>query len=299
MNYRERWTVAADGASLAFWDEGDGPALVLTNGFANSTLYWEPVRMQLRQHWRIVRWDLRGHGRSGAVRDLDTMTVAGCADDLRRVLDAAGIERAVLAGFSFGTQIILEAWRQFPERIDGLIPTLGPYESPFDTLIHPAVGPLIYKLYEAIPPAVWGTGLKLGALGPLLRPVHMVAREIGFVGADVTLDEMEPFYTHLAGIDIPSWYVMGRAAQEHSASDILADIDVPSLVIAGGSDRFSPGEVGRQMARQMPNAELLWLEEATHTGLFDERERIGDAIQNFMQSVYAGAQSSRAAAGSG
>lgn len=287
MSYRERWTVSADGTSLAFWDEGEGPAVVLTNGFANSTLYWEPLRLRLRRNWRVLRWDLRGHGRSGAVRDFDTMTMAGCADDLRRVMDAAGVERAVLAGFSLGCQIVLEAWRHFPERIDGFIPALGPCERPFDTFLHPKLGPLIYRLYRSLPRKIWGTGLKFGSLGPWLKPVHALAKRIGFVGVDVSLAEMEPFYTHLAGIDVPSWYVMGLAAQEHSARDVLRAIDVPTLVVAGGSDRFSPGELGREIADEIPEAELLWLEEATHTGLFDERERIGEAVEQFMQRVYA------------
>lgn len=291
---RSRWTTSCDGTSLAFWDEGDGQAVVLTNGFANSTLYWEPIRQKLRRNWRVIRWDLRGHGHSGAVRDLETMTVEGCADDLRRVMDAAGVERAVLAGFSFGCQIILEAWRHIPDRVEGLIPALGPCERPFDTLLHPVVGPLVYELYRAIPSSVWGTGLQLGSLGPLLKPVHMIAKRIGFVGSEVTLGEMEPFYTHLAQIDLPSWYVMGIAAQNHSARDVLSEIDVPTLVIAGGRDRFSPGEVGREMAEAIPEGELLWLEEATHTGLFDERQRIGDAIEKFIEDIYDEAQAAGA-----
>ncbi len=286
MSCRHRYTVSVDGASLAFWDEGEGPVVVLTNGFANTTLYWEPVRQRLRNNWRVIRWDLRGHGQSGAVRDRETMTIAGCADDLRRVMDAAGVDKAVLAGFSLGCQIVLEAWRHFPERIDGLVPALGPCERPFDTLIHPAVGPLVYELYKAVPSSIWGTGLKLGALGSWLKPVHAVAKKIGFVGVDVSLAEMKPFYTHLAGIDIPSWYLLGLAAQQHSARDVLGDIEVPTLVVAGGSDRFSPGELGRQIAGEIPQARLLWLEDATHTGLFDERKRISDAFERFMQQVY-------------
>lgn len=282
MNLRERWTVSADGTSLAFWDEGQGPAVVMTNGYANSTLYWEPLRQRLRQNYRVIRWDLRGHGRSGPVRDLETMTIAGCADDMRRVLDAAGVEKAVLAGFSLGSQIVLEAWRHFPDRILGISPILGPFERPFDTLLHPKVGPMIFKLYQSIPAAVWGRGLKMGGLGSMLGPVHAMAKAIGFVGPEVPMTEMEPFYLHLAQIDIPSWYVMGLAAQEHSARDILDDIDVPALVIGGAKDRFSPGEVSRAMAQEIPDAELVWLEEATHTGLFDAREAIAEAMVRFL-----------------
>ena len=166
MKCRHCWTVAGDGASLAYWDEGEGPAVILTNGYANSTLYWEPVRRYLRRNFRVIRWDLRGHGRSGAVRDQETMTVPGCADDLRRVMDAAGVDQAVLAGFSFGSQIVLEGWRLYPDRVTGLASVLGPFERPFDTLIHPLIGPVIFELYRRLPATFWGLGLKSGAVAP-------------------------------------------------------------------------------------------------------------------------------------
>ncbi len=285
-NDRQSWTTSGDGASLAYWDEGEGPALVMTNGYANSTLYWEPLRRRLRKNIRVIRWDLRGHGRSGPVRDMETMTVAGCADDLRRVMDAVGIEQAVLAGFSFGSQIVLESWRQFPDRVAGLIPVFGPYERPFDTLIHPFVGPLIFALYRTVPELVWGSCLKCGALGSVLDPVHAFAQQLGFIGPDVSREEMAPFYTHLAQIDVPSWYVMGLAAQRHSARDYLCDIDVPTLVVAGGRDRFSPGRLGREMAGEIPDAELVWIEEATHTGLFDAPRKVGAAVERFLARLF-------------
>lgn len=260
----------------------------MTNGYANSTLYWERLRQRMRQEMRVIRWDLRGHGQSGAVRDMETMTVPGCADDLRRVMDAAGVERAMLAGFSFGSQIVLEAWRQFPDRVAGLMPAFGPFERPFDTFLHPAVGPLIFALYRAIPQQLWGSCLKCGAMGSMLKPVHRAAQGLGIVGPTISHEEMAPFYRHLAQLDVPSWYTMGLAAQQHSARDILSDIDVPTLVIAGGSDLFSPGWLGQVMAEQIPDAELVWIEEATHTGLFDASEEVAAAVERFLPRVFDG-----------
>ncbi len=283
MNCRKRWTVSGDGASLAFWDEGQGPAVILTNGYANTTLYWNPLRERLRENYRVIRWDYRGHGASGPARKLETMTIDGCVDDLRRVMDAAGVERAVLAGFSLGCQVVLEAWRHFPERIEAIIPVLGPCERPFDTLIHPQIGPRVFDLYRRLPAEVWGRGLKVGALGSWLDPVHRIGKLVGFIGRTVSMEEMEPFYTHLAQLDVPSWYVLGLSAQRHSARDLLPRIDVPTLVIAGGRDRFSPGEVSREVAEEIPKAELVWLENATHTGLFGERDEIGRAVEEFLK----------------
>lgn len=286
MKMRARWTVSADGTSLAFWDEGAGDVVVMTNGYANSTLYWGPLRERLREHYRVIRWDLRGHGESGAARDLETMTIAGCVDDLQRVMDAAGVERAVLAGFSLGCQIVLEAWRHFPERIAGIIPVLGPYERPFDTLIHPRLGPLIFSFYKGAGPKVWGPALQLGALALRQRPIHAMGKAMGMVGVDLSAKKMEPFYRHLARIDVPTWYHLGLDAQEHSARDLLSQIRAPVLVIAGGSDLFSPGELGREMAEMIPGAELVWIDEATHTGLFDTPEPIAAAFERFLPTVF-------------
>lgn len=283
MKVRQYYTTASDGASLAYWVEGTGPTVVMTNGYANSTLYWERLREQLRKNYRVVRWDLRGHGLSGGARDLESMTIEGCAQDLLRVLDAAEVERATLAGFSLGCQIVFEAWRHFPERIEGLIPILGPCERPFDTLLHPQLGPLLFRLYQQVGPRGWGPALKLGAHVTRLRPMHKVAQRIGFVGRQTSRDEMDPFYRHLGRIDAPSWYQLGLSAQEHSARDLLGEISVPTLVVAGGSDRFSPGTLGEEIATMIADSELVFIAYATHTGLFDASEEIGVAVERFLQ----------------
>jgi pimeloyl-ACP methyl ester carboxylesterase len=285
MKCRNRWTVSQDGASVAYYDEGQGPAVVMTNGFANSTFYWEPLRAQLRSEYRVVRWDLRGHGRSGPARDLETMTVEGCVDDLKRVLDAAGVEEAVLMGFSFGCQIILEAWGHFPERIRALVPALGPFESPFRTLLHPAVGPLIYGAYGRLGPGVLGSALKLGSRVARQPLVHGMSQLAGIIGTPTSARVMAPFYDHMAQIHAETWHALGHSAQRHSARRLLPSIEVPTLVIAGGADRFSPADVGETMAASIPNAELLFLEEATHTGLFDCQEEIGQAVGEFLGRV--------------
>ena len=282
MKCRTRWVTAADGASVAYYDEGSGPVVVMTNGFANNTLYWEPLRERLRSEYRVIRWDLRGHGRSGPARDLETMTVQGCVDDLRRVLDAAEVEEAALLGFSFGCQIILEAWGHLPERIRGLVPVLGPFESPFRTLFHPRVGPVFFSVYRRLGPRLLGPALRLGGLLGRQPPVHGLSQRLGIIGRPTSAEAMRPFYDHMAQLDPATWYALGLGAQEHSARRLLSEIGVPTLVVAGGLDRFSPGDVGEEMATAIPDSELLFLPEATHTGLFDCADAIGDAVEDFL-----------------
>ncbi|TXD38885.1 alpha/beta hydrolase [Lujinxingia vulgaris] len=282
-----KWAIAGDGTSVAYRDSGGaGVPVVFTNGYATSTYYWDGLVEALGAEVRAITWDLRGHGRSKAARDPQSLTVAGCADDLRRVMDAAGVERAVLVAFSFGCQIVLEAWRLMPERVMGLVPILGPFERPFDTLISPKVGPQLYEVFRRVRPQWAGAMLKAGAWSGRMPGVHFAARLTGVVGRGVRAEAMRPFYETLGGIDAPSWHALGLAAQDHSARDLLETIDVPTLVIAGGRDVFSPGELGREMAAMIPGARLMWLEEATHTGLLGHPEPIAAAVRTYLKAFH-------------
>ncbi|WP_158542272.1 alpha/beta fold hydrolase [Lujinxingia litoralis] len=281
-----KWAIAADGTSVAYWDHGgEGLPVIFTNGYATSTYYWDGLVEALGESVRVITWDLRGHGRSCAARDPASLTVEGCTDDLRRVMDAAGVERAVLVAFSFGCQIVLEAWRQMPERIAGLVPILGPFERPFDTLVDPRVGPGLYKLFRRVRPPVVATLLRASARAGRLPGVHRLAQLSGVVGRGVSAAAMTPFYETLAGIDPPSWHALGLAAQEHSARDVLESISAPTLVVAGGRDVFSPGALGREMAALIPGARLLWLAEATHTGLLGHPDAIAQALRTYLDDL--------------
>src|SRR5882672_6638931 len=121
-------TLAADGTPLAFASGGPRNcrrAIVCSNGVGVSTFFWDYVGEYFARDHRVIIWDYRGHGASGRPSDPTTLTMAAIADDLARVLDANGVERAVHLGHSMGCQVILEFQRLFPDRVSGLVPMLG------------------------------------------------------------------------------------------------------------------------------------------------------------------------------
>jgi pimeloyl-ACP methyl ester carboxylesterase len=280
-----KFTVAADGTSLAYRVHGQGRPVVFTNGYATSTFYWDPLVQRLKGRAQLVTWDLKGHGRSAPARRPELYDVPACADDLRRVLDASGIEKATLVGFSFGCQIVLEAWRHFPDRIEAIVPILGPFGRPFDSLIHPRVGRAVYEVFRRAGQRGAGMMLKTGHLSTRLPGSHEIARQLGFVCSNVTIDQMRPFYDHLGRIDAPTWYALGAAAQAHSAEDLLETIGVPVLVISGGKDAFAPPELSLTMAERIPGARHVHLDDATHTGLYGKPDVIADALAQFLELV--------------
>jgi len=105
-------------ARMAWWADGDGPALVLVlvhAGVADARM-WEPLLPALTAGHRVVRYDMRGFGR--------TRSAPGrfaAARDLAGLLDALGIARAHVVGASFGGQVALELAATQPTRVASLV----------------------------------------------------------------------------------------------------------------------------------------------------------------------------------
>jgi 3-oxoadipate enol-lactonase len=99
-------------------DEG-APALVLAHSLGATLQMWDPQIAELGRHFRVVRYDLRGHGRSPAPEG--TCDMADLGADLIDLLDRSGIERAHLCGLSIGAMIVLWVAAHHPARVGRLV----------------------------------------------------------------------------------------------------------------------------------------------------------------------------------
>ncbi len=278
-------TLSADGTPLAFASGGqpDQRAIVCANGLGVSTFFWDYVGARFSKDHHVVVWDYRGHGASGAPADHRSLSIAGVADDMARVMDANNVERAVLLGHSLGCQIILEFYRLFPDRVLGLVPILGGFGHIADTFIDPRIG---RKLYEAAYkigssiPDILNVVTKMTIRKPL---TWHFARLSGLVHPDLCRKEdMDPYMEHLSRLDIRIFMEMARAAQEHDASPILGDIQVPTLVVAGERDLFTPRHLSVEMAGRIPKAELLEIPKGSHAALIEQPELINLRLEKFL-----------------
>lgn len=110
-----------DGRRLAWQEGGDGPPLLLLQGFGGTAADWDPTFLAgLESAYRVVRPDPRGMGASSFGDPDDELSVASMADDAVRVLDALGIERTVVAGWSMGGYVAQVVTCRVPERVVGL-----------------------------------------------------------------------------------------------------------------------------------------------------------------------------------
>lgn len=118
----DEFEIDSGGVRLSGEQTGDGPAVVLLHGLTATRRYvvMGSTALQRGGH-RVVAYDARAHGNSGAAADPTGYTYDALVDDLSAVLDACGIERAVLAGASMGAHTLLSFALRAPERVAGLV----------------------------------------------------------------------------------------------------------------------------------------------------------------------------------
>lgn len=114
-----------DAGGLGLWveDRGKGgPApVVLLHGFTGSAATWDPVLPALSEHARTVAFDLPGHGRSEAPRPARAYAWDACMAQLQHALDALGIARADVIGYSLGGRLALGLAVAAPPRVRRLV----------------------------------------------------------------------------------------------------------------------------------------------------------------------------------
>ena len=270
-----------DGTSIWCGTTGSGPALVLCDGFACDGFIWPYVIDHFWEDYTIVRWHYRGHGRSGTPHDRARLTMSDVCDDLERVLDALGIEEAILAGHSMGSQVILQAYELFPERVRALVPVCGTYMRPLDTFNNTDL------LARLLPYLEMAAGAAPNVLQALWKGV--VPTKLSFIAAHFTElnpslvrgEDFKPYLEHTAMMDVQVYLGMLHHLAEHSAEHILPTIQVPTLVIASEFDSFTPLDRSRLMHELIPESELVILPGGSHAGPIELPDTVIGAMEKF------------------
>ncbi|MDQ2644849.1 MAG: alpha/beta hydrolase [Myxococcota bacterium] len=233
----------------------------------------------------VAHWNYRGHGRSGVPVDPMLIRVEDHAADLDAVRRRLGDPPVVLVGHSFGTQVALEAYRRRPERVVGLVLLCGSFGRVTYTFkgsdMLATVLPDLISFAERHPKlarAVWSR-----------FPVRFglnLARMTGDVNlSHVRPEDLEPYFRHAAHVDFEMFLRMLREAGEHSAEDLLPEVRVPALVVAGERDSFTPAGVSEVMAKLLPKGEFALIPGGTHVLPLEEREAVRDRISAFLRRV--------------
>ena len=259
-----------------------GLTALLCDGLACDGFIWKYLWDELADSLNVAHSHYRGHGRSGLPMETDQIGVHALAADVDAVRRELGDPPVVLIGHSLGTQVALEAYRRRPEGVAALVLLCGSFGRVTYTFkgseMLASVLPNLIEFATMHPiatRAIWSSVPPKIAIA--------VARLTGDINlANVRLEDVEPYFQHVSIVDFELFLRMLRAAGEHSAEDLLAQIRVPVLVIAGAKDSFTPAAVSEAMAQAIPGAELSVIASGTHLAPLEHHGEIAARIAAFL-----------------
>lgn len=231
-------TVQVGDVATAVQEHGQGEPLLVINGTSQSLGFWTDTALAWAERHRVITYDLRGTG--GSERGSGALSVASLAADARGLLDALGVDRAHVLGYSLGSAVAQQLALDAPERIGSLVlyctwaRTDGFQRAMMTGLAHP-----------------WRTGdleAALGALGVAFSPQLLDSPDFGAL-----IEQLLPLFPTTPE-QIRTVAEQWDADLAHDTLDRLGDITAPTLVIAGEQDLLTPPWHGRQVADAIPGA---------------------------------------------
>lgn len=265
-------------------DRVDRVPVVLCDGIGCDGYVWRYLRPALGDR-DVVHWHYRGHGRTPPPRDPQRIGIPDLADDLAAVLDEVGVRTAVIAGHSMGVQVALETYRRFPARVRGLVLACGAPSHPLRTFRGAnALEEILPRIQRWVMRAPGVINRVSRAILPT-RLSYELATRLEINRELVDPDDFMPYLEGLARMDIRLFVSMLGRAGEHSADDLLPEVHVPTLVIAGDRDGFTPPERSREMARAIPGATLVEIEAGSHTAPIERPEIVNAAVRELLSRI--------------
>jgi 3-oxoadipate enol-lactonase len=255
--------IDSDGCSL--WYELAGPeqapVLMLSNSLGTDLHMWDPQAHAFAKRFRLLRYDRRGHGKSG--RTPGPYTMEQLARDALAILDALGLARINWCGLSMGGMEGMWLAAHARERVDRLVLS--------NTSCHYPDKRYWNERIEAIRSA--------GGLAPLAdriaglwfsrafrdREPHTVARMLAM----------------LAATPLEGYVACSEAIRDMDHRAILRRITAPTLILAGQHDQATPVAAAQFIRDQIPGASLSILA-AAHMSNVEQPAAYTDAVLRFL-----------------
>jgi pimeloyl-ACP methyl ester carboxylesterase len=281
LEVEEHRVESFDGTEIAYHVVGEGKPVLLCNGLGGSWMAWSHQIRYFQDRYRFISWDYRGLYRSGPPPDLDALRVSDHMRDGLAVLTAEGVDRAALIGWSMGVQVALEMCGRHPDRVSALTLVNGVSGQPWNTVLN------LGLMGDVLPPVIRGIGAFPRVAEAITRRLVNIpetvtwAKRIGLAAKTLDEDIFHQLAGSFADLDMKVYMRVLELLGEHDATRLLDEVDVPSLVIAGDKDLFTPRSAAERMARRIPGAELLVVPGGTHYLAVEYPELVNLRIEKF------------------
>ena len=261
-------SVQVGSAKIAYRVQGHGPAMMLVHGYPLSGELFAKNRAALSRRYTVVTPDLRGFGNSTTP---DTKGgVALYAKDMLAVMDHLHVRRAIIGGMSMGGPVVLEMYREAPQRFRGMI------------LIDSTTSPA-----NDVEKAQWpGFGQQsrdkgVASMIPVLMPQMLTTKTrmanpalVKFIGGIVKKGSVN------AAVGGGS-----TLANRPDSRPMMAHAKVPVLIVVGSDDPIYPVEMATKMHQDIPGSHLAVIPGAAHAAIIEKPEACNRAIESWASGV--------------
>ena len=247
-----------DGVEIYYEVHGEGPALLLSHGYSATSQMWKGQTPALSREYKVIVWDMRGHGRSDYPDDLGAYSEAETVADMAALLEVGGAKTAIVGGLSLGGYMSLAFHLAHPDRVRALL------------IIDTGPG---YRNDEA----------REGWNRNALRTAERYESEgLGRLAAGSV--EMRTS-THRSA-DGLAHAARGMLTQKDArVMNSLANIAIPALVVVGAND--APFLAASDyMAAKIPGAKKLVIPDAGHAANIDQPATFNAAILEFLHAAH-------------
>ncbi|HAL81331.1 MAG TPA: alpha/beta hydrolase [Mucilaginibacter sp.] len=255
---------------IAYETTGKGVPLVLIHGHPFDYTMWYPQVEAFSKNYKVITPDLRGYGKSSLPAG-EITRFEDYATDVLLLLDQLKVDRFHLAGLSMGGQVIMEIFRQAPDRIRTLI-----FADTFAGLDSPEVKQGRYDTATRLE----NEGMDAYAeevIYKMIKPAHVSS--MPEVAAHVIKIMKAPPPKAAATA------LRARAERIDYLAEVLPQINVPTLVIVGREDEFTPVAKAEELKENLQNCKLVIIEDAGHIPNLEHPEEFNKAVLDFLERV--------------
>ncbi|HVA23332.1 MAG TPA: 3-oxoadipate enol-lactonase [Chloroflexota bacterium] len=242
---------------------GSGPWLVLAHCLGGSLGVWQHQLDALARSAHVVAYDARGHGGSG--HPAGEYGVSDLADDLVRLMDEVGIERASVVGLSMGGMMAQHLAADHADRVDRLVLA--------DTTSH----------YEGEAVSTWQQRAAT-ARAQGLEPLANATMERWFTAAfrQDRPDEVRRIRDIFTANDAEGYALAVGALSRFDVRPQLGRIKAPTLVITGDQDAACPPDLGRHIASSVQHGRFELLPSASHVSCVEQPDAFNRLVLDFL-----------------
>jgi 3-oxoadipate enol-lactonase len=260
--------IEINGINIHYREEGEGLPLVFIHAFALNQTMWQAQVAALKNQYRCITLDLRGFGHSDVVAG--TTLMSQMASDVRELMKALEIDKAVLVGLSMGGYVALSFYRYFPEVVRALVladtrATADAEEARTNRLLsaEKAVREGAAAIADETTPKLLGD-TTINTNPDLVKLVHAIQAANSPEGIAAAQRGM---------------------AVRADSTELLSQINCPVLIIVGSEDKLTPPREAEVIHQGIPNSQLRVIENAGHLSNLETPDEFNQALAEFLESL--------------